>query len=154
MLLLSSRVDIKITVAISTTLCSVHGCRDPGEDCGKTISQAHAYYESHQLLLVAVDTITTALDRKLCACVAFLDLRKASDSLDHHILLQKLSALGLYGTAAISWFVNYLFKHFHCVKNVNSYCSWELVRCGVPQDGALGPLLFLVCVSSQVIHGR
>jgi len=60
MLLLSSRVDIKITVAISTTLCSVHGCRDPGEDCGKTISQAHAYYESHQLLLVAVDTITTA----------------------------------------------------------------------------------------------
>ena len=37
-----------------------------------------------QLLLVAVDCITQALDRSLATCVAFLDLRKAFDSLDHH----------------------------------------------------------------------
>ena len=27
----------KITAAILTNLCSVHGCKDPGEDHGKTI---------------------------------------------------------------------------------------------------------------------
>ena len=44
--------------------------------------------------MVAVDTIVQALDNKLCSCVAFLDLGKAFDSLDHHILLQRLGDWG------------------------------------------------------------
>lgn len=42
---------------------------------------------TEQLLLVAVDYITQSLDQSLTTCVAFLDLRKVFDSLDHHILL-------------------------------------------------------------------
>jgi len=42
---------------------------------------------TEQLLLTATDTIVNAIDNKAITCVAFLDLRKAFDSLDHVILL-------------------------------------------------------------------
>ena len=68
-------------------------------------SQLHSYFEDHQLLsihqdayhhgksteqllLVTVDTIGC---KRNVACVAFLDLQKAFDSLDHMMLLQRLS---------------------------------------------------------------
>ena len=62
---------------------------------------------TEQILSVAVDTITQALDDHKIVCTAFFDLRKAFDSLDHIILLERLSKLGVHGTA-LSWFKNYL----------------------------------------------
>ena len=110
---------------------------------------------TEQLLLVAVDAIASALDKKLCACVAFLDLRKAFDSLDHCLLLQRLGTLGVAGTE-ISWFASYLSDRFQRVKYCNSYSNWGMVKGGILQGSALGPLLFLVYMndlSSQVTGG-
>ena len=42
---------------------------------------------SEQILLYAVDTIINSFDRGRVVCAAFLDLRKAFDSLDHSLLL-------------------------------------------------------------------
>ena len=49
----------------------------------------HKGKSTEQLLMVActVDTIINALDKKLVACVAFLDFHNALDSLDNVILL-------------------------------------------------------------------
>jgi len=66
---------------------------------------------TEQLFLMAVDAIGSALDKKLCACVMFLDLRKAFDALDHCLLLQRLGMLGVVRTE-ISWFTSYLSDHF------------------------------------------
>ena len=55
----------------------------------------------------AVDTITQALDNGESVCAAFLDIRKAFDSLDHSILLQHLSNLGILGKEP-RWFIDYL----------------------------------------------
>ena len=62
---------------------------------------------SEQILLFAVDSIVRALDQGLVVCSAFLDLRKAFDSLDHMILLERLQQLGVCGTE-LRWFQNYL----------------------------------------------
>ena len=129
------------------------------EDCHSLTPFQCAYQKgksTEQLLLIAVDYITQALDDRSTTCVAFLDLRKAFDSLDHHILLRRLNKLGVSGTE-INWFMSYLSDRHQRVKIHNSYSTWGLVKGGIPQGSALGPLLFLVYVNdmpSQIKHGK
>ena len=44
----------------------------------------------------AVDHIVASLDKGSVVCAAFIDLRKAFDSLDHYLLLQRISKLGVH----------------------------------------------------------
>jgi len=109
-----------------------------------------------QILLHATDTIVQAIDAGKCVCAAFLDLHKAFDSLDHHLLLDRLHDLGVSGIE-LQWFNDYLSGRMQRVKCGNSYSDWGPVIGGIPQGSALGPLLFLVYVNqmpSQVSNGR
>ena len=54
--------------------------------------------------------IVSALDSGLAVCAAFLDLRKAFDSLDHSILLERLHQLGVCDVE-LRWFCDYLSDH-------------------------------------------
>ena len=111
---------------------------------------------TEQLLLVASDTIAQALDSGKSSCIAFLDLRKAFDSLDHVLLLQRLYRLGVCGKE-IAWFTSYLSDHKQRVKCGSQFSEWSLVNGGIPQGSALGVLLFLIYMNempSQVSHGK
>ena len=88
------------------------------------------------------------LDCGKIVCTAFSDLRKALDSLDHSVLLHCLSKLGVLGNE-LKWFMNYLSNHLQWVKLNGKVSSWTTVRGGIPQDSALGPLLFLVYVNAM-----
>ena len=70
--------------------------------CGKSTSD---------ILLLAVQSV----DAGQAVCVSFLDLRKAFDSLDHCILLQRICDMGV-SRQVILWFKNYLSG---CVHQVN-----------------------------------
>ena len=53
--------------------------------------------------------------------------------------------------------MSYLSDCHQRVKIHNSYSTWGLVKGGIPQGSALGPLLFLVYVNdmpSQIKHGK
>jgi len=57
-------------------------------------TQLSSYLERHKLLSShQCDSIAQVINRKLSVCVAFLDLCKAFDSLDHHMLLKRLNHL-------------------------------------------------------------
>ena len=63
---------------------------------------------TEQILLFAVDTIVNALDSRKVVCAVFLDLRKAFDSLDHVVLLERLSAIGVLGNELCGSLITYI----------------------------------------------
>ena len=96
-----------------------------------------------------VGNILKGIENKKYTAAIFLDLSKAFDSLEHHVLLAKLQCYGIRGTA-LRWFESYLTRRKMRVTGAtsNTQDSTDLKYCnvsyGVPQGSCLGPLLFLV----------
>ena len=74
-----------------------------------------------------------------------IDYRKAFDHLNHNLIIEKLSRLGV-PRILVDWIASFLMDRYQCVK-LGSVCSELLhIRGGVPQGTKLGPLLFLCMI--------
>ena len=107
-----------------------------------------AYREFHStetvLLRVKNDTLLN-MNQQRVTLLVLLDLSAAFDTVDHTILLNRLSRdFGITGHV-YSWFESYLHNRFQSV-SINSGISDKLhiKKYGVPQDSCLGPLLFVL----------
>ena len=95
----------------------------------------------------AHNDIVSAIDNQSYIILLLLDLSAAFDTVDHKILLQRLScSFGINGKA-LRWLKSYLEnrKQVVNVKGATS-CSKDL-RCGVPQGSVLGPILYVLYTS-------
>ena len=97
-------------------------------------------------LLEMTDKWYTNMDNGLINAFLFVVLKKAFDTINHDILLNKLSCYG-FTEKTIRLFRNYLTQRTQVTYVNNVPSNYSSVICGVAQGSILGPLLFLLYVN-------
>ena len=103
-------------------------------------------YNTELAVIDIYEKLLKNLDERLSSCAIFLDLAKAFDTVNHDILIRKLSKYGIRGSA-LQMLDSYLSsrKQFVSIDNVNSETA--IIELGVPQGLILGPFLFLIFIN-------
>jgi exonuclease III len=121
-----------------------------------SFQSAYAKFHSTETTLLAVhDHIINSISQQKVTALCLLDLSAAFDTIDHSILIQRLSAWFGFNGKVLSWIESYLCPRSFKVRLNGSESSIYQLLYGVPQGSVLGPLLFTLYttpLSSLITH--
>ena len=95
----------------------------------------YGFRENHSTqhaIIGIVNVIQNNMDQTLFSCGIFLDLKKAFDTVDHLILLQKRNHYGIRGIIN-DWFASYLLGRSQVTEVGFNLSTEYMISCGVPQ---------------------
>ncbi len=109
------------------------------------MQSSYKQFHSTETAMVKVQNdLLRAIDDGNDVLLVLLDLSAAFDSVDHKILLKRLtSSLGVTGNA-LQWFHSYLTGRKQTVVIQGVESTERDLLCGVPQGSVLGPILFTI----------
>ena len=97
-------------------------------------------------IIDVIEEITSSLDKKKKSVGIFIDMKKAFDTIDHDIVLNKLHHYGIRGIVN-EWIQSYLTNRTQYVQMKEYSSVLQSIKCGVPQGSILGPTLFLLYIN-------
>lgn len=105
-------------------------------------------HSCESLLNLVLTNWKIAIDDKKVVVAVFLDLRRAFETVDRDILLNKLLMYGVQDRELV-WFESYLMNRTQRTKVEGVVSDLVDVKLGVPQGTILGVLLFLIYVNDM-----
>ena len=92
-------------------------------------------------LLTMIEKWKMSIDNSGFAGGILMDLSKAFDTINHQLVVAKLSAYG-FSKGALELIFSYLNDRWHRTKINTSFSTWAELLFGVPQGSILGPFIF------------
>ena len=90
-----------------------------------------------------LEEITIAREKKMSTVAVFIDLKKAIDTLNNEISVNKLYHYGIRGIV-LEWIVSYISNIKQFVQINDKSSEHIAIRCGIPQGSVLGPKLLSI----------
>ena len=128
-------------------------------ECNLCVPNQSAYKPNHSVetaLVCVQNDILRAMDNQNIVIMLLLDLSAAFDTVDHNVMLHRLTHDVGVGQTALKWFKSYMSDRVQAVHINGTTSPARPLTCGVPQGFVLGPQLFSIYAApvSKIIRNN